>query len=65
MVEMSRLFKDLFTHSKEKGSKLLGFAKTLLKVCVHMYVCVRACMCVCVHACMCVCVHVCACMCVT
>lgn len=50
MVEMSRLFKDLFTHSKEKGSKLLGFAKTLLKVCVHvcvhMYVCV-----VCVHVC--------------
>ena len=40
MVEMARLFKNLFTDSKEKSSKLLGFAKTLLKVCVCVCVCV-------------------------
>ena len=64
MVEMSRQFKDLFTHSKEKGSKLLGFAKTLLKVCASLCACV-CCVCVvCMHVCMCTCVC-CVCVCVT
>ena len=46
MVEMSRLFKNLFTDSKEKSPKVLGFAKALLKVCT----CVHACVCACVRA---------------
>ena len=43
MVEMSRLFKNLFTDSKENSSKVLGFAKALLKV--------PTCVCACLHVC--------------
>ena len=51
MVEMARLFKNLFTDSKEKSSKLLGFAKTLLKVCVCVCVCVCVSVCLCIWVC--------------
>ena len=39
------------------GARTLDFG-----FCIHLYMCVRVCVCVCVYVCMCVCVYVCVCM---